>query len=197
MEKTEINQRTHYNRGKFNKIALVFSCPGKKEEEAKKPVAGCTGKYLDLFLKKFLEISDDLDKNFNRYNYRITNSYDKVLYKSKDGRTEPNIKEICEERNIKRLFDEIKDTDIVIAFGRKAQRALDEIMKKYQDNVNIKVIKTRHLSLQFLNRMKINGNGSITIEDKIDYLVMDAIKQLNEEEYSKIKKTHNTFRQQV
>lgn len=149
-----MTQSPHYNHGKSKKIALVFSCPGQEEDKVGRPTAGQTGENLNTFLAK---LTNNL--TVDRYDYRITNAYDKVFYQSKDGRTEATTAEILSSENIQRLANEVSDIDyIIIAFGNKAKMALDEVQKTTV--LKAKVIQTKHLGLQAINRMSVhNPNG--------------------------------------
>lgn len=142
-------QSTHYNQGKSKKIALVFSCPGQEEEKLGKPTAGQTGENLDIFLKELFN-----KDAVNRYDYRITNAYDKVFYESKDGRTEATTEEVMSQQNLKRLYEEVADIEeLIIAFGNKAKMALDAVQQNFP--LKAKVVKTKHLGLQALNRFTV------------------------------------------
>lgn len=111
-----MKQSPHYNHGKSKKIALVFSCPGQEEDKLGRPTAGQTGENLEVFLAALLGTA-----TVNRYDYRITNAFDKVFYESKDGRTEATTEEVMSQQNLKRLYEEVADIEeLIIAFGNKA-----------------------------------------------------------------------------
>lgn len=146
-----MTQTAHYNQGKAKQIALVFSCPGQEEDKLGRPTAGQTGENLDTFLEQFTGST-----SVNRYDYRITNAYDKVFYESKDGRTEATTAEILSDNNLQRLFNEVADIDkVIISFGKKAKMALDAVAKQFP--LKAKVIETKHLGLQSLNRMEVDN----------------------------------------
>lgn len=50
-----------FNKGKNNKIAFVFSCPGQEEEKENKPVAGGTGDNLEEILTKIINEPTKID----------------------------------------------------------------------------------------------------------------------------------------
>lgn len=59
---------------KGNKVALVFSCPGKVEEETGILVNGATGVNLEMLLAMLRESHPELFKNTKKGDYRVTNS---------------------------------------------------------------------------------------------------------------------------
>jgi len=144
-----MKQSPHYNHGKSKKIALVFSCPGQEEDKLGRPTAGQTGENLEVFLAALLGTA-----TVNRYDYRITNAFDKVFYESKDGRTEATTEEVMSQQNLKRLYEEVADTEeLIIAFGNKAKMALDAVQRNFL--LKAKVVQTKHLGLQALNRFTV------------------------------------------
>lgn len=150
---------THYNQGKSKKIALVFSCPGQEEDKLRRPTAGQTGENLEFFLKTLFDKS-----SIDRYDYRITNAFDKVFYESKDGRTEATQEEILADSNIKRLYNELSDIEnVIIAFGNKAKLALDAVLKKH--DLKAKIIETKHPGLQAINRFVIDNPNNLSGSD--------------------------------
>jgi len=93
-EKHSLINACHLNIGnKKNKVAFVFSCPGQSEEKAQKPAAGQTGKNLDALLVYLNKKNSTIFRDTDRYEYRITNAWDKVEFKSRTGRTEATKKE--------------------------------------------------------------------------------------------------------
>ena len=153
-EKHSLINACHLNIGnKKNKVAFVFSCPGQSEEKAQKPAAGQTGKNLDALLVYLNKKNSTIFRDTDRYEYRITNAWDKVEFKSRTGRTEATKKEISTEENISRMKRELNGMDIVIFFGEKAQR-----IKNLIDFSGI-ILTTQHLSFQSLNQIKKDKNG--------------------------------------
>lgn len=145
-----------YKESKIKRIALVFSCPGQLEQIYNKLVFGKTGCNLELLLKE-LKSRNFVKEDFkDRYDFTITNSHNKVHYKSWNNRTEPLLSEVKVPENIERLTTEFKDAEIIICFGKRPKIAL-EICK---DNLKAKVLYSRHLGLQSLNQISedINGN---------------------------------------
>ena len=150
-----LTNKCHFNMGKTkNKVAFVFSCPGQDEEKAQKPTAGQTGKNLDALLVYLHKQNSTIFRYTDRYSYRITNSWDRVEFRSRTGRTEATQKEISTKENIKRVKKELDGMDIVIFFGKKAQR-----IKKLIDFSGV-ILAIRHLSFQSLNQITKDRNGN-------------------------------------
>ncbi len=145
-----------YNKGRINRIAFVFSCPGQEELKSGKLVYGKTGYNLELLLQELKKRDFITEKFENRYDFTITNSHNEVHYKSWNNRTEPLLSEVRTSENIERLTTELKEAEIIICFGKRPKIAL-EICK---DNLKAKVLYSRHLGLQSLNQISedINGN---------------------------------------
>ena len=163
----------HFCKGKHTNIALVFSAPGRVEEENGKPVSGMTGKNLRAVLT-LLRDKNELFKKYNDlYEFRITNAVSTVEYNSKTGRSEAGTTEIKDVKNIQRLEQELKDIkDYIIFFGNKAQLAIKEIdLNNLQQDV--KIITSRHLSPLSLNRIR----GMKTPEERINFIVNNIIEQ--------------------
>ncbi|MCF8298768.1 MAG: hypothetical protein K9J13_14565 [Saprospiraceae bacterium] len=163
----------HFNKGNRTDIAFVFSVPGQEEEKNGKPVSGITGDNLDRLLK-LLEIEYS-----NKYEFRITNSYDKPLYKAKDGKTEASVEIIQEPKNIERLFKELTDIEkYIIFFGDKSMSA-----SIYLTSLKAKFVFCKHLGLQSINQIDrdLEGNKllpkqSINTEKRLE-LLAEYIKQ--------------------
>jgi uracil-DNA glycosylase len=175
------------NEGKNNKIAFVFSCPGQEELNSEKLVFGQTGRNLESLLEE-LKRRDFIKEDFkDRYDFTITNSYNKVHYKGyldkNDKRTEPLLSEVRTSENIERLTTELKEAEIIICFGKRPKIAL-EICK---NNLKARVLYSRHLGLQSLNQINedINGNkltkGKEGNTDKrIQVVAQELIDQYNQ-----------------
>lgn len=159
-----MEQLPYYSEGKTDKITFVFSCPGKKEEKVKKPVAGQTGENLEKllneleeeFLKKILDENTFVKwKEFNekdkRYFFKITNTTKIPLYYARDKKTEEKNKEKIGE-NLKRLALELENTKWIICFGKNAEYAIEEkLLKENRLNKNVKILKALHLTMKNLN----------------------------------------------
>lgn len=162
----------HFNKGIKTDIAFVFSVPGQIELYNNRPAAGQTGVNLEelMFLinKRGNKIFDlDEKSKINRYKYRITNSYCIPLYKgnNQDGKSEWDKSDVLKDNNIERLKNELIDIEkYIFVFGDKAKIAIDNAKIT---NVK-KIIYIRHLSLQSLNKIKIDVNVNPKISGSID-----------------------------
>lgn len=178
----------HYNQGLEDiKIAFIFSCPGKEEEKAKKPVAGQSGKNLDLLLTMLNQKHPELFLYTDRYNYRITNAWATVEHEAKTGRSEAKPSEIRNPLNIKRMREEIHDMTSVIFFGKRAQGVI-----KHLNLDGIKVIHSRHTSFQCLNRMKLRSKYDCkkcvrlsNTQQRLEILLDEISKQLKGQYHDK------------
>ena len=176
-----VSNKCHFNMGKRkNKVAFVFSCPGQYEEKEQKPTVGQTGKNLDTLLVYLQKQNNIIFQYRDRYSYRITNSWDKVEFKSRTGRTEATKKEINTKENIERVKKELDGIDIVIFFGKNAQRIVDLL------NFNGMILRTRHLSFQSLNQIEQDINGSVLMkgetkntEKRLEVVAEDILSQLD------------------
>ena len=109
---------------------------------------------------------------------RITNAWDKVLYHSKDDRTEGklNATEIYSTNNINRLNKELNDiTDLIICFGYNAKQSLKKLTLKNKP----KILFGPHLGLQSINRnknLKTDITGNTIVRGKnANYLRLQKI----------------------
>lgn len=172
-----------YNKGKDNKIAFVFSCPGQEEFKNNKVVFGKTGDNLDIFIQELSLKNIIVPKKYeDRYDFRITNSHNQVYFKGYlNKQTQPNNKEINSENNLLRLFNELSDIeDLIIVFGQKAKYALS-CLEKNGYSLKARVHYVRHLGLQSLNQIKLEKEVSK------DQRTMQRIKIIVEDLSEKIK----------
>lgn len=159
-----MKQCAYYSEGKTNKITLVFSCPGKIEEDKKKPVAGQTGNNLDnllnsledRFLKEVLDKTifskwKEFNEEHKRYFFRITNTTEKPLYYARDKKTEEKHKSEI-DLNLERLKSQVENAEWIICFGKNAEYAIEEkLLKENRLNKNVKILKCLHLTMKNLN----------------------------------------------
>ncbi len=158
----KINMTVSRNEGKPDIMtAFLFSCPGQEEEKSGKLVNGQTGKNLDIMLSILNKSHPQLFPSSDRYDYRITNSSEKIHYKAFDGRSEPSAAEIKSAVNIGRLENDLRGYECVITFGRCAEIAAS-ILSEKESCKNIRFLRSRHLSFLSLNssiKTDINGNS--------------------------------------
>jgi len=150
------------------------------EEDLSKPVACQTGINLNILLKLLHGMNKSIFKYINRYDYRITNTWDKVEYQAKTGRTEATLKNIKESQNLERLERELKDKKILILFGENAKKI------KILLNFNGIIIESRHLSFQSLNKIDKDIDGIIlkakqkgNTEKRLVVIANSILKQYN------------------
>ena len=116
--KTTKKNFVHYEAGSEDKIAFVFSCPGRREEEANPPgpAKGQTGENLKCLLRCMRNRHGI--KGFRRGLITITNAWEKVEYCGKTERSEPPDAHVKGEKNIARLTQELQNiTDLIICCG--------------------------------------------------------------------------------
>lgn len=150
----------HFTSGTENKIAFVFSCPGKEERDAKPqgPAKGQTGTNLNRLIGLLSEV--DRFKGLRRDKVTITNSWDKVEFKEATGRTEASIPEVLSAKNLNRLAKEIENIEeIVFACGKNAQAALLKLKTDKKLNLKVKVFNLRHLGNRSISQIKVDKHG--------------------------------------
>ena len=150
----------HYQSGKMDKVAFVFSCPGRFEEEAGHPVAKTTGTNLNkllVMLSKVLSRDDLL-----RENITISNCWDRVEYNKLTKRSEATDWEIQAPKNIHRLAKEIAHiTDFIVFCGAKAKLASNEITRSNLLNNNPRFLYLRHLGTRGLLSISKDIDGNL------------------------------------
>jgi hypothetical protein len=156
----------YFEQGTKNDLAVVLSCPGQEEENSipAGPAKGETGKNLNCILEMLA--TKYKQNGFTRKEVLITNSWDKIEYPVKTGRSEATINEILDKDNLDRLSSELTHTSkYLLACGNNAiatTKALDYAKKLDKD---LKLIFVNHLGNQALNtgiKQDINGNNIIT-----------------------------------
>ncbi len=148
----------YYARGKENKYVCVFSCPGRYEEMAGYPVAKTTGKNLE---RLFCALNAQLQtEDFSREKVTITNSWTRVEYKEKTGRSEADSREILEQTNLDRLCQDLKIAEkAIFCFGDKAKLAVDALKEENRLPQNVKVVYARHMGMRGINSIKYDRFG--------------------------------------
>lgn len=140
----------HYCEGSIQ-IAFVFSVPGAAEQEADKPVAGETGRNLEVALSHLHQFLPELFKSKHRYDYRITNAFTKPIARSlgHSASEAPN-KKIKEPENLTRVARELKNCDIVILSGKKSQ-----LLRKHLEAPGRTIIPVAHVGNAGLNSIEL------------------------------------------
>lgn len=149
-----------YQKGPQNsKVAFVFSCPGRHEEEAKRPAAKATGNNLAVLLE-ILNESNALNYALEREKITIANAWAKVEYRSATQRTEATSEEVLQAENINRLANELAHvSEYIICCGEKAKIAVCAANSTKLINKNCKLIFVNHIGNSGLNRIKIDVTG--------------------------------------
>lgn len=128
------------------KTLVLLSAPGGAEKKANRPAAGATGKTLEIALKSLHELHPLTFPSHILDDYTIANSVESIHYKASTGRTEATNQEVLEENNLARLRMVLEDCNSVLALGKKAELAIDNL------GFHGLVIKGFHPSMQALNR---------------------------------------------
>ena len=111
-----------YRRGDADfRTAFVLSAPGRREYEEQRPAAGQTGITMNMALPTFHQTEPSIFPSSALDDYTIVNAWDRVKYRALTTRTEATDKEILDADNICRVARLLRDTDVVVALGAKAQ----------------------------------------------------------------------------
>jgi len=150
----------HFRKGSENKVAAVFSCPGRIEERECCPAAGTTGRNLERLLA-ILRLNEKSKIKAVRKEITITNSWNKIEYLGKNGkRSEATTEEILDSANLERLAQEVANVEeYVLCFGDKAYLAICTLKAQGKLNSECKIIYTRHLSSRSINQVTHDMKG--------------------------------------
>jgi len=143
----------HYCRGcGENRVAFVFSVPGRHERDAKKPLSGRAGRNLDVALKRLNDHAPDDFHSIDRYRYRITNSFDEPIFREiSNGKSEPSSAQVLSHRNVRRIIGELENMEVVILAGKKSQRLSEEkAFMRWAETSGVSVILHWHTGDQAL-----------------------------------------------
>lgn len=142
----------HYQRGRSDEWTAVFSCPGRHEIVAKRPIAKVTGTNFELFLAILTGWGFSLPGA--RADWTVANATTKPLYAKRDGRTEEKRKKVLLRTvNIARLKGDVGHTRTgIICFGDNPSMVVPAAMKTHKASTHPMVIHLPHLSLSRLNR---------------------------------------------
>ncbi|MED1601715.1 uracil-DNA glycosylase family protein [Alkalihalophilus marmarensis] len=159
----------HFQKGKKNEVAFVFSCPGAAEEAANKPAAGRTGTNLHQLLTI---LSQKYGENieWSREAITITNAWSQVEYRKLTGRTEATVREVLTEENLTRLEAELRPVKkLIITSGGRAALAVKALQSARTIDDKVKVLQIRHLGLRALNQIKVDVNGEpiLSVADQL------------------------------
>ena len=144
----------HIQPGKEQRVAVVFSCPGRHEEIAGHPAAKATGKNLEALLSLLAGALNRSD--LSRDNITVTNAWPEVEYKAKTGRSEATNREVLAPANIRRLQGELDAiSDLVIFCGAKARAVSRRLQLRHRP----KYLYLGHLGLRGLSSLKTDVEG--------------------------------------
>lgn len=154
-------------------VACVFSCPGRKEEKNNEFLSGNTGNNFIKLINILNQKKPDIFASTKKEGYHIENASNHIYYKfylsKKDKRTTPYISDIKSKTNIERIKDSLSKMNIVISFGKDAEKALIA--------ADIPFIKGMcHLGTKGLS--SIDGESS---EDKISNIAENILEQLSKQ----------------
>lgn len=141
----------HFEAGN-NKIAFVFSCPGKDEESFNPPgpAKGQTGENLEVVLQN-LSNTYPLE-GFTREEIVITNAWSNVEYEAKTNRSEATCSEITKPDNLERLLSEVKNIKkYIVTCGEKAELAINTLFFSNRLSTSVIIVRVAHLGNQGIN----------------------------------------------
>jgi uracil-DNA glycosylase len=147
----------YYKENEKKSIALIFSCPGNKEKEECKPCAGTTGKNLNVLIDILNGLSPSVFPP-SRIDYHINNAWDKVESIKITGKTVASNSDILEKSNLNRLEIELKNSKIIICFGKKSLMVINHLKDNKQLPSGALIIKSRHLGMQSINQIQNDFN---------------------------------------
>lgn len=151
----------HYWEGKIQ-IAFVFSVPGAAEQEADRPVAGETGRNLEVALDHLHKALPELFRSKDKYDYRITNAFTNPIARSLGhSASEAPDKKIKEPENLARVVRELKSCDIVILSGKKSQ-----LLRKHLEALGKTTISVPHVGNAGLNSITLSEVAATTPSER-------------------------------
>lgn len=154
----ETGMAAHYIKGELDRVAFVFSCPGRYEEIAGEPAAKTTGQNLNFLIDLLSQSSEFL--GLQRKDCTITNSWSEVEYPSLTDRSEATDDEILSDENLVRLKRELpSEIQVVVCFGEKAKLAVTRLDLAPA----VKVLHLHHLSTRGLNSIKSDVNKNLIL----------------------------------
>jgi hypothetical protein len=183
--------KIHLQKGSEDRVAVVFSCPGRHEEVAGCPAAKATGRNLELLLSLLGEALGRSD--LSREKVTITNAWPEVEYLGKTGRTEASPREITTAENVERLQQELREvTDFVIFCGDRARLVAEKLRLQHHP----KLVFTRHPGLRGLSTINTDIHGGRIVaggrntrevraqnnKKRLEVLVQQILSQLQDHE---------------
>jgi uracil-DNA glycosylase len=137
----------HYCQGSVP-TAFVLSVPGARERHEVKPAAGATGNNLDAALTLLNLVDPKRFPSAGRYDYRITNAFDKPRAKALGHKSsEATAREVRTPKNVARVIKDLSGCSLVLLCGKKAQLLSQQIVESGK-----RVVKVPHPGNRGLNR---------------------------------------------
>jgi uracil-DNA glycosylase len=136
----------HFCRG-YIPVAFVFSAPGEKEMRIGKPVAGETGRNLELALGHLHFARPTRFPSCHRYDYRITNAISTpVAVALGHSASEARDTQIQAPGNVERILRELEGCSLVVLSGNKASILAEALRRSGKT-----VIEVPHVGNKGLN----------------------------------------------
>jgi uracil-DNA glycosylase len=143
----ELSFSPHFCRGYID-VAFVFSAPGEKEMRDGKPVAGETGRNLELALGHLQFAQPTRFPSCHRYDYRITNAISQPLAVALGHPTsEARDTEIQAPGNVQRVLRELEGCSLVVLGGNKARLLARDIGESGKTVVEVPHVGNRGLNV--------------------------------------------------
>lgn len=141
-----------YKAGDLDEFSVILSCPSQDEDQSipQSPAMGKTGDNLKQLLTLLAPNLQGI--SLTRDDITIANSWDKVEYEAKTGRSEATLVEILDAKNLDRLYSQVKDTkSVILACGKNAKIAILALRYAKDFNPDIKFAFIQHLGNRGLN----------------------------------------------
>ena len=103
------------------RTAFVLAVPGSEERDAERPAAGDTGDNLDRILIHLNAHSPDAFPSTHRYDYRIANAFESVMF---GHDSMPDVTDVREPGNLARLAEQLDGIETIVALSEPAVEAV-------------------------------------------------------------------------
>ncbi|WP_417268444.1 uracil-DNA glycosylase family protein [Celeribacter baekdonensis] len=161
------------------RILLVGACPGRDEENQRRPFAGQAGRNLNFMLQQLHVLHPDIFPSVRADDYSMLNVHALPRYRTRDGfdgRTQPLKREVLDQENRTRLAAHLRRLrpDIVVYLGKAAEFAHEVVRVHRQDT---QAYRAGHPSTQAWNTrreyagMPQQEKLAAWAEDKFDRVV--------------------------
>lgn len=130
------------------RTGFVFICPGRFEQRSGRPCAGQTGTHLEAAVQHLAAMQPSHFPHRSRYDYLITNVWDRVEFKGLTLRSVPTKDEVANPANLLRLHKELAGLENLVACGALAHHAVRRCIATYGFSGRVAYVK--HTSRQAL-----------------------------------------------